>query len=96
MIRGDGPREPRAEIIDDDGKPLTRSVAQPPVPIGQRPARAFGAAIAVVAILGVIVFIGVSNRNPARPLGTPGVAPSLPASVAPGLDGSFPAIAAGL
>ena len=96
MIRGDGPREPRAEIIDDDGTPLARSVAQPPVAIGQRPARAFATAVAIAAILVVIVFVGVSNRNPARPLGTPGVAPSPLVSVEPGLDGSFPASAAGL
>ncbi|MGH2465354.1 MAG: hypothetical protein ACRDGI_07830, partial [Candidatus Limnocylindrales bacterium] len=92
MIRGDGPREPRAEIIDDAGRPLARPVGQPPVPVGQRPGRAFGAAAAVVAILVLIVFIGVSNRNPARPQGTP------LASAGPNarLDPVFPATAAGL
>jgi hypothetical protein len=92
MIHGDGPREPRAEIIDDDGRPLARSVAQPPVPIGQRPARAFGAAVGLVAVLAVIVFVGVSNRNPARPLGTPTASASPVAS----LDTLFPTTAAGL
>lgn len=92
MIRGDGPREPRAEIIDDDGMPLARSVAQPPVPIGQRTGRAFGTAVAFAAILIVIVFVGVSNRSPARPA----VVTSPPAGPLASLDPVFPATAAGL
>ena len=92
MIRGDGPREPRAEIIDDDGRPRARSVAQAPVPIGQRPARAFGAAAALLAVLGVIVFVGVSNRHPAGPLATPTASAGPPASLGP----PFPGAAAGL
>ena len=92
MIRGDGPREPRAEIIDDDGMPRARFVAQAPVPVGQRPARAFAAAAALVAVLAVVVFVGVSNRNPARPPVGPTASTSLPA----GPDPIFPATAADL
>ncbi len=86
MIGGGGPDDHRPEIVEISGP------GRPLGPIGQRSNGPVAAAIGLVAVLGLVVFIGFINRNPARPVG-----PSpAPASPAPGPSGIFPATVYGL
>jgi len=86
MIRGGGPDDQRAEIVEVSGE------GRPLGPIGQRSNRPAAAAVGLVAVLGLVAFIGFVNRPPVRPVGpSPG-----PASPAPSPNGIFPATAGGL